>query len=110
MGIIDTEGGLCRWMFRCRQRYERDLSRRGSYEPVIVIQGGVIRLRRRGHQRVRRQRVCVRTEPWMWWHQAGRRKPVEITAKVETGDDQSLRAEVISPAAPLNEAERVALY
>lgn len=41
-----------------RQR-ERDPKK--SNEPVIVIQGGVIRLRRRGHQRVRRQRVCVRT-------------------------------------------------
>lgn len=30
-------------------------------EPVIVIQGGMIRLRRRGHQCVGRQRVCVRT-------------------------------------------------
>lgn len=41
---------LCCWLFRCRQRYEVGCHN----EPVIVIQGGVIRLRRRGYQRVRR--------------------------------------------------------
>ena len=48
---------------------------------MIVIQGGMIRFRRRGYQCVGRQRVCVRTKSRVRGHQTRRRKPVEITEK-----------------------------
>lgn len=74
-GIIDAR--FCCWMFRCRQRHQET----ENNEPVIVIQGGVIRLWRRGYQRVRRQRMCMRAETGMRRHEARRRKPVEITER-----------------------------
>ena len=45
---------------------------------MIVVQARVVRLGRRGDERVRRERVRVRTQARVRRHEARRREPVEI--------------------------------